>query len=145
MLSSTRISLNAKAESMRIYLVFSLAALAVCSSVEAFQTDKAQQIERSVERMREEALANIDVDKCKETGGEIQETGMFGTPACIHSYADGGEACTDSDECEGWCLNEDPAVEPGPAIGFCAETSNRIGCYVEVKDGRGETIIICRD
>ena len=65
---------------------------------------------------------------------------MFGIPACVVPYADAGEACTDSSECEGRCLVDLTNTDANPAVGssatgICEADTDPCGCWYEVLDG----------
>ena len=94
-------------------------------------------MQRSVERMRAEVLATIDVEDCEARGGSVQGVCMFGTPACVIPFSDGGKPCTDSSECEGQCWNEDVGLAKGDeAPGYCTSNAQECKCGVEIRGGR---------
>ncbi len=54
---------------------------------------------------------------------------MFGMPACVRPYQDGGKRCTDGSECEGDCIQEEPWVSAGTkTTGVCEVTDEPCGC-----------------
>jgi len=92
-------------------------------------------MERSAQRYRAVALAQIDQEKCRFEVGAIREVGLFGTPACVKPYPDAGRTCSDKSECVGLCKAprrppSDPA-QSAPAKG----TPMTYGCFGWIKDG----------
>lgn len=83
---------------------------------------------------------------CEAAGGAIAVAGLLGHEACILTLADGGKACTDSDDCIGRCRNSGAFVDAGEpvAAGFCEWSNSPFGCWQEVVDGRGG-LAICVD
>lgn len=94
-------------------------------------------MERLVEKMRNEALAEIDVEACEANGGTVRGVCMFGIPACVIPFSDAGETCSDSSQCEGvcWIENSFPAVG-SEATGTCTANAQDCKCGVEVIGGK---------
>ena len=93
-----------------------------------------------LERERRKALKRIDVEACEAGGGEIRQVCMFGIPACVQIFSDGGKPCRDSSECEGLCSvrywEEGNAPKPGqPWVGECEPDNDRCGCSFLVENG----------
>lgn len=110
---------------------FVLATLSRC----AFFSDLS--MERSIQNMRREALAKIDVNDCKSKGGIIRGVCMFCIPACIIPYADAGKNCTDSSQCKGLCWNNAWDLEMGAsASGTCTADAQDCKCGVEIINGK---------
>lgn len=93
----------------------------------------------SIEEMRERAMAEIDVEACENAGGVVRPEGMLGMPRCVMPYADAGEQCRDSSECEGQCRATDGVTDydaaPGSMVGACQANDSPFGCYAEIEDG----------
>ena len=86
---------------------------------------------------RRKALEEIDIEACRQKGGEIQNVCMAQMPACVTPYPDAGSPCRDSSECGGQCRYEGEEVEIGAEVrGECQENDNPCGCFAEVVDGR---------
>ncbi len=101
-----------------------------------------------LKQMQKKALAEIDIEACVAGGGEVRGVCMFGIPACVQIYRNGGEPCRDSSECEGLCsvrMWEGDAPSKGETwVGECEIDNDRCGCWFEVKNGRAEQAI-CQD
>lgn len=75
--------------------------------------------------------------RCEAAGGTVQRAGMLGWENCIQTFADGGEACSDSSDCMGECRNTGEFAEAGtPATGQCTVNDNVFGCYQTIENGR---------
>jgi hypothetical protein len=83
---------------------------------------------------------------CEAAGGEIMVAGLFGDEVCIQAMPDAGQACSDSSQCVGRCLNTENFVDYGQPVttGQCEPTNAGFGCAQEVIDGRGD-YAICVD
>lgn len=94
-------------------------------------------------RVPETASAAAD---CAARGGRMLPQGRMQSLQCVVSYADAGKRCTDSGDCQGACRIEDAAQAPragAAAVGQCAATNSRFGCYTPVEDGKaGATICV---
>jgi hypothetical protein len=122
------------------WLIFSLlAALSGCGAWNDFR------MEQSIKHMRAEALKEIDVDECKASGGSVEGVCMFGLPACVIPFADAGQPCSDSSQCEGLCWNDGWGMAQGTeATGYCTANAQDCKCGVEILDGRANGGI-CED
>ncbi len=81
---------------------------------------------------------------CTARGGTMQRVGRMQTLQCVVRYADAGNRCTDGDDCQGDCRIEGNKAEPNEgeaAVGQCAASSNRFGCYTQVEDGKSQGTI----
>lgn len=94
-------------------------------------------LKREVSELRLKQLAQINLASCEASGGLIQGSGMFGEPACVRHFSDGGITCSNSSDCQGDCIVFGD-FKPGEiADGQCtADTSNPGGCFAEVIDGK---------
>jgi hypothetical protein len=83
--------------------------------------------------------------ECLKQGGSWGPTSMFTAAmkanSCTLKTRDAGKACSDGNQCEGFCIANDG---PGP-IGRCSSTTNRIGCYREVEHGAAMQQALCYD
>lgn len=100
---------------------------------------------KSLEKMRDESLANLDQTACDAAGGEARQEGMLGLWRCVMPYADAGETCSDESDCEGRCLGADDITDyeapAGEAQGHCEADDSPFGCYAEIRDGAVESMI----
>ena len=93
-------------------------------------------MERSLAKSRAEALAQIDEDDCRSKGGTVKQVGLFGTPACVTPFPDGGEPCSSNAECDGACFAPSDAAIGAAAVGACqVDTAAMFGCYDHVEGG----------
>jgi hypothetical protein len=78
--------------------------------------------------------------ECDALGGTYKPAGMLGHFRCNIPYSDGGQACTNSSDCEGKCLaSEDTRFDPKyekRTSGKCQMTDNPFGCNAEIRDGK---------
>jgi len=100
---------------------------------------------KSIEDMRAEAWAKIDLEACESKGGVVRPEGMMGMPRCVTPSGDAGALCSDSSACEGRCLGRDGVTDyeaaPGEARGVCALDDSPFGCYAEIRYGTPEPMI----
>ena len=85
--------------------------------------------------------------RCEAVGGVIQKAGRLGWQQCVQTFADAGEACSDSADCIGSCLlaGDAGSVDPGtPVQGICQADDSPFGCYTSVENGRAG-LSICID
>lgn len=85
-----------------------------------------------------------EASACAARGGKMLPQGRMQSLQCVIFYRDGGNRCTDSDQCEGSCRIPDVANLPpagAAAVGQCQPTSSRFGCYTTVEDGKAEATI----
>ncbi len=88
-------------------------------------------------RQQRKALEKIDIEACRQKGGEIQDVCMAQMPACVAPYPDAGTPCRDSSECGGQCRYEGEEGDNGAEVqGECQENDDPCGCFAEVVDGR---------
>ena len=72
---------------------------------------------------------------CFLKGEHLEQMGMNRNNfACVAHYSDGGESCTDSNQCKGRCITDKPKATEG----FCAHDSKEpfVCGYGELKDGK---------
>ncbi len=85
-----------------------------------------------------------EASACAAKGGKMLPQGRMQTLQCVVSYSDGGQRCTDGDQCQGSCRIPDVANAPqagAAAVGQCQPTSSSFGCYTTVEDGKAEATI----
>lgn len=85
-----------------------------------------------------------EASACAAKGGKMLPQGRMQSLQCVVSYSDGGNRCTDGDQCEGSCRIADVAdapLEGAAAVGQCQPTSSRFGCYTTVEDGKAAATI----
>jgi len=85
-----------------------------------------------------------EASACAARGGKMLPQGRMQSLQCVVSYPDGGNRCTDGDQCQGSCLIPDVAAAPAAgaaAVGQCQPTSSSFGCYTTVEDGKAEATI----
>jgi hypothetical protein len=93
-------------------------------------------MQKSMERSRAAALAQIDQEKCQAEGGTVRGVGMFGTPACVKPFQDAGKACTDKSECTELCKAPSDSPIGSHSSGTCQkDTHDNFGCYNRVEQG----------
>ena len=135
---STRTLDGRRMRQLVVVLLVSTTSIA-CSSISDWAT------ERRLETKRQAALAKIDVAACSAEGGTVKGVCMFGMPACVRPYRDGGKACTDGSQCEGNCIQTEPWVPPGTeTTGICETTDEPCGCTSEIVEGRA-LVGLCED
>ena len=93
-------------------------------------------MQKSVDRSRAAALAQIDQEKCRSEGGTVSGVGMFGTPACVKPFQDAGKAGSDKSECQGLCKAPEGVVVGARSMGTCQKDTHDIyGCYDQIEQG----------
>ena len=93
-------------------------------------------MQKSVERSRAAALAEIDQEQCKSEGGAIRDVGMYGTPACVKPFQDAGKVCSDKSECRGLCKASERSMVGSHSTGTCQrDTHDMYGCYNRIERG----------
>jgi hypothetical protein len=137
---------------MRFALVLSTLVLAACAPQDnatppaptanetAATTSDAK---RRPESPFQKAMSPEKRKECEASGGTVERRGMGGMESCIHTYADGGEACTDSSQCEGKCVGA-PGPETQQTAGSCQKDDKLFGCYSEILGGK-PAYAICVD
>lgn len=98
-----------------------------------------------LEQTRKDALAKIDASECAARGGKVEGIGIFGMPACVAYYTDGGKICSAKSDCEAACLNPSKLPVGSPAKGTCAKSEHDyFGCVSHIDNGVVESYI-CQD
>ena len=77
-------------------------------------------------------VQNTTKAACEAAGGQIV-VGLAG-PTCAKPTKDAGKACSDSSQCEGFCLAQTKT---------CTPTSPYFGCFAVLE--RGQTPTLCVD
>ena len=94
-------------------------------------------LKREVAELRLKQLAEINLASCEASGGLIQGAGMFGEPACVRLFSDGGKECANSSECQGDCMVYGEFKSGQIVAGQCeANSGNPGGCFAKVTDGK---------
>lgn len=80
---------------------------------------------------------------CTRSGGMIERAGRAGFERCTYPYADGGNICRDSRDCDGQCRAKDSQMPntSHPITGQCQVDDNPFGCYGDVINGRMDAMI----
>lgn len=81
---------------------------------------------------------------CAANGQIIDHVGMFGTPACATTYADGGNVCSSKSDCLGECIIESDKSEfanlplnVGDEVsGRCSAKDTLDGCIATIEGGK---------
>lgn len=121
---------------MRVLVVGVVLVLAACSDL---------RLERSVENARASALAELDAEDCARKGGKIEGIGIFGIPACVTYYSDGGNACDDESDCEGHCFSPEVLERGEHATGICERSEHdSFGCFSRIERGI-VAVTLCQD
>ena len=90
---------------------------------------------------------SIESAICFFKGGKWFQSVHEGYPFCNLRYSDGGNSCSDSEQCEGRCLAPPDASTPPDALGTftnppksgeCEKYHTTFGCYWELKGGEAE-------
>ena len=96
-------------------------------------------LQNEVSDIRIKELEELDLDACKAKGGLIDGIGLFGEPACVVRFSDGGKRCIDSSQCEGDCMVYGEIPAGGGNQGKCAsQTPEPGGCFARLVNGRAE-------
>ena len=74
--------------------------------------------------------------ECLASGGKIERAGIVGGERCTRPYVDGGQSCTDGDQCQGNCVADLDAAEKTNVSGTCQIDDNPFGCFVTVENGQ---------
>lgn len=125
---------------MKRFVMLAALFVAACQPMpaEGGKTDFAQVAPAAAQTPANEAQA------CAARGGKMLPQGRMQSLQCVVSYSDGGNRCTDGDQCEGSCRIPDVAdapLEGAAAVGQCQPTSSRFGCYTTVEDGKAAATI----
>ncbi len=102
-------------------------------------------IQSDLKMMRSEALKKIDRPACEQAGGKVEGIGMFGTPACVTYYSDGGVVCRSDTDSQGMCFNPEVLDVGDSAAGICERSEHdRFGCFSIIEEGKVESTM-CQD
>jgi hypothetical protein len=94
-------------------------------------------LQNTVVDMRIKQLGDLDLAACQSTGGLIAGIGMFGEPACVRYFSDGGKKCSDSSDCQGNCMVYGDFKTGDQVDGQCAtQTPEQGGCFAKVSSGK---------
>ena len=116
------------------YLMRALLVIFLLTFLDGCATSKT--MDEEVEEMRKEALSELDVYGCIMQGKVVAAVGMFGTPACIELYSDGGKKCDDSSQCQGTCITREVIENGTHTSGICQGSGIDVfGCYNTINDG----------
>ena len=76
-----------------------------------------------------------DLRTCESRGDRIETSDQ--STWCVEVYSDGGKVCSDSSECEGQCVVEEPLrVEADvQTTGMCQAEEPFGGCFAEITKG----------
>lgn len=81
---------------------------------------------------------------CTARGGKLRRVGRLQSVQCVVSYPDGGQRCTDGDDCQGDCrISENGAApaEGAAVVGQCQQTNMSFGCFTRVEDGKADATL----
>lgn len=83
----------------------------------------------------------IGIEWCEDclSRDGIPKYGLIEGPTCAHKTVDEGDSCTDSDQCQGFCVAE----KLNSRKGKCTSTDAVFGCVFEMY--KGEIIETCYD
>ncbi|KGJ96077.1 hypothetical protein [Colwellia psychrerythraea] len=123
--------------------------LVICLSTiiaNASNADNTDEIKAgSLNKMKQDALAKIDVLACLNHGGMIKGVCMSNLPSCVQQYLDAGTKCSDSTKCAGECRIEHDFVKKDlPAEGYCSADNDPCGCFQLIKSGVAQAVL-CAD
>ena len=94
-------------------------------------------LQREVASLRIKQLSGLDLGACESSGGLIEGIGMFGEPACVTHFSDGGKKCSDSSDCEGDCMVYGEFKTGEQVDGRCStQTPEQGGCFARVNGGK---------
>lgn len=114
----------ARRASAAAFLASSVLLVASCSAWNDWR------MEKEVQNARANARDKIDVAKCESEGGKVEGVGIFGLPACVHSYADADKSCSDDADCEGMCMTDADTPLGSIIRGRCQrDDHDAFGCY----------------
>ena len=124
--------LNRMGKILRRLIVFMAVLGLILSSVSCFHW----RTDHWLKKMRKEATKRIDYEKCAKEGGRVEGIGMFGTPACVHYYKDGGKHCQNKCDCEGKCYQDGLLPIGTPTTGTCQKSEHDdFGCISIIDNG----------
>ena len=108
-----------------------LVAVSGCSMIEGMR------IRHDLSNARSEALAKVNVEACRSTGGKVEGVGIFGLPACVAYFTDGGKDCRNKSDCQSDCIVPEVVANGTEAQGTCARSDHDFfGCYSRIDHGR---------
>jgi hypothetical protein len=106
---------------------------------------EAQKFRSELREAREDALRDIDRAACENAGGKVEGIGIFGIPACVQYYSDGGKPCRDKSECQGLCFRPEVLERGKESDGTCQSSEHdSFGCISRIEDGK-VTDSMCQD
>lgn len=115
-------------------LLILLVAVAVISQpANAFELKKHKQVEIQTE------------DECRKVGGVWWSPGMPGNPGpkiCDLPTKDNGKACSESSECEGYCLSSTKFFIPLFTKGKCSGSIHLVGCNNVLEAGSVKEVCV---
>ena len=76
-------------------------------------------------------------DTCREEGGKWEIMGLRRQKVCNFKTTDVGKVCTDSKQCQGACVANDPAATSGK----CTEWTSNTGCHVFINNGKSSGLL----
>jgi hypothetical protein len=96
-----------------------------------------QKFRSELREARADALKNIDRATCASVGGKVEGIGIFGIPACVQYYSDGGKSCRDQSECQGLCFSPEILERGTESAGTCQSSEHdSFGCISRIEDGK---------
>jgi hypothetical protein len=96
-------------------------------------------------KMRADSKKRINREQCEREGGKVEGIGMFGLPACVHYYTDGGRPCRDGSDCQGYCFLREVLAVGTPAEGICESSEHdSFGCFSRIDNGM-VAYALCQD
>lgn len=86
-----------------------------------------------------------DKESCEARSGAWRPIGLSPEPRCNLPTSDSGKECSNSNECEGYCVIETPMenLTKIKTMGQCTEWRIVVGCMTLIKNGRA--IHVCID
>jgi hypothetical protein len=96
-----------------------------------------QKLRSELREARADALKNVDRAACESAGGKVEGIGIFGIPACVQYYSDGGKSCHDKSECQGLCFSPEVLERGTESAGNCQLSEHdSFGCISRIEDGK---------
>jgi len=99
-------------------------------------------------------ITSTDQESCEAQGGKWGAVGLFPEPVCNLPTSDGGQECSNGDECEAnWCIAEltDEEVKELSKEGViekkgaCPKWRTVVGCIYTVSNGQVQGPVLCID
>lgn len=75
-------------------------------------------------------------EKCREKGGRYDKE----SETCIIITSDRGGTCSDSSECQGWCLADENDELGQQEKGYCSDNFRPEGCFKFIDNGKVNSI-----